>query len=99
MEVIEAQKLCCDVAEKINRKKGLDWHTKPLAVLADLVEEVGEIAEFVRAKEAYHQEPKENIEDELADVFYDLALFAKIYAIDLGGTIEKRMQKLQEKFG
>ncbi len=47
---------------------------------------------MIRAKEFYKTEPKEDLESELADIFYDLVGIAKCYRISLEEAIRKRIE-------
>ncbi len=85
-----------EIQEKIDEKFGRK--SDVLFFFVDLVEEVGELAEVIRAKEFYKTEPKEDLESELADIFYDLVGIAKEYRIDLEEAILKRMWKLERRF-
>ena len=61
-----AAKIGKDIDKKFNRT------STPLVIMVDLIEEVGELAEVIRAKEFYKSEPKEDLPSELADIIYDI---------------------------
>ena len=90
--VSEIEKLQDEIDEKFGRKS-----TK-LFFFVDLIEEVGELAEVVRAKEFYKKEPKEHLEAEIVDIFYDLVGIARRYNVDIEKAIKERIEELKKRF-
>jgi NTP pyrophosphatase (non-canonical NTP hydrolase) len=82
MELKDAQK---STDELINQMGGY-W--PPLAMLASIVEEIGELAREINALE--HHKPKKATEvvtpigEELADTLFSLICVANYYKVDLG---------------
>nr|WP_290668849.1 MazG nucleotide pyrophosphohydrolase domain-containing protein [Ardenticatena sp.] len=78
----------------------------PLAVLARLMEEVGEIARHVLhlegekpLDECQRDEERAALALELADAFIFLTKLANLYAIDWTPTIHAAIQKAEARFG
>ena len=84
-----------------------DWdqyhNAKDLAIAISI--ETSELLEIFRwkskneVKELFQNKiKKENIEDEIADIFYFLLRFAQKHNIDLSKTLRKKLEKNQEKY-
>lgn len=96
METKEFQKKCADVVNKIDKKYGIE--RDPQLALAQLMEEIGELAKDVNFKRLRKQEPdKENLSGEFADVFLQLAMLAEMHGVDLEEAIENKINKLKER--
>ncbi len=96
MNLEELVKRIGEVQEKMDER--FSRESDAVFFLVDMVEEVGELAEVIRAKEFYKSEPKEDLESELADIFYDLVGIARVYGVDLEEAVMKRLKKLEERF-
>jgi len=74
---------------------------KPLAIIVRLVEEVGELAREVNhrygPKKKKSPEKKNEIGDEIADIFFTLICLANSLNIDLDKSFEKMMRKLNKR--
>lgn len=70
----------------------------PLAIIARLAEETGELAREINhrfgSKKKKHNESKQEIGDEIADIFFTLICLANSQDIDLDEAFEKMMSKL-----
>lgn len=71
----------------------------PLAQMARITEEVGELAREVNhsygEKQKKKEEPENSVEQELADVFITLIMLANSLEIDLTEAFNQSMQKFQ----
>ncbi|MFX1463669.1 MAG: nucleotide pyrophosphohydrolase [Promethearchaeota archaeon] len=84
-----------------------DWITKhggywsPLAMLAAVIEEVGELAKEINHFEGY--KPKKNINEkakigeELADILYAIICIANYYKVDLTAELKNTIKKYSER--
>ena len=93
LTIKEAQKI---VDEWINQFEEGYW--PPLSMLASLVEEVGELAREINAKEKIKKkkktEPENDIGMEIADVLFSLICLANYYGVDL----EDKFREVIEKY-
>ena len=96
MSIRQAQKEAMQLSDAIDAK--FRRESTPAMMMIDLVEEVGELAEVIRAREFYKTQPKEDLPTELADILYDILRIAEHYDVDLETAYEKTMQKYREKF-
>ena len=95
-----------DFSELVGRVEGLqdEFRRKSgrqegvLFFFVDMMEEAGELAEVIRAKEFYKTTPKEDLESELADIFYDLVGIARVYGVDLEKAVLERIEGLRKRF-
>ena len=90
-------------------QKGVDdWikqykigYFKPLEIIARLVEEIGELAREINhrygPKKKKSSEKKNEIGDEIADIFFTLICLANSLNIDLDKSFEKMMRKLNTR--
>lgn len=73
----------------------------PLAQLAGLVEEVGEVARVVNesegAKPRKKDEEKKELGIELADVLFKIAALANQYGVDLEKSFEKKLKTVDKR--
>ncbi|MDO8627164.1 MAG: MazG-like family protein [Candidatus Diapherotrites archaeon] len=74
-----------------------DWGNE--AVMIDLVEEVGELANAVLVKENYKRDKrkKADLEDSLADVLFDVILLSANYGIDLEKEYKAMLARLEAR--
>ncbi|HEY1349336.1 MAG TPA: nucleotide pyrophosphohydrolase [Ktedonobacteraceae bacterium] len=93
-----------EVQQEIDHLIKEEWHSgywSPLASLARLTEEVGELAREIN--HAYGEKPKKSDEaagdvaGELADILFILASLANSIDIDLDAAFEKVMAKYQRR--
>jgi NTP pyrophosphatase (non-canonical NTP hydrolase) len=93
LTIKQAQKI---VDEWINQFEEGYW--PPLSMLASLVEEVGELAREINAREKIKKkketEPEKDIGLEMADILFSLICLANYYGIDL----EEKFKKVVEKY-
>lgn len=90
-------------------QKGVDkWisqykigYFKPLEILARLTEEVGELARELNdrfgPKKKKPTEKKQEVGDEIADIFFTLICLANSLGINLDKSFEKMMKKLNTR--
>lgn len=75
----------------------------PLVNLARLVEEVGELAREMNhrfgAKAKRPEEPEQDLALELADVLFVLLVISNQQNIDLGGALERVLEKYRRRDG
>jgi NTP pyrophosphatase (non-canonical NTP hydrolase) len=93
-----------EVQQEIDRLIREEWHSaywSPLASLARLTEEVGELAREIN--HTYGEKPKKsdeaqgNIAAEMADILFILASLANSIEIDLDAAFEEVMAKYQRR--
>ncbi len=96
MEMKDVVNMVRELQERMDRKFGRESNV--LFYFVDLMEEVGELAEVIRAREFYNTEPEEDLESELADIFYDLVGIAGRYGVDLEKAILNRLRELERRF-
>jgi len=93
LTIKQAQKI---VDEWINQFEEGYW--PPLSMLASLVEEVGELAREINAREKIKKkketEPESDLGLEMADILFSLICLANHYGIDL----EEKFKKVIEKY-
>lgn len=93
-----------DIQQELDHLITKEWQShywSPLANLARLVEEVGELAREIN--HTYGEKPKKsseaqgNIASEMADILCTLALIANSLEIDLDAAFEEVMAKYQKR--
>ncbi|MFX1589663.1 MAG: nucleotide pyrophosphohydrolase [Promethearchaeota archaeon] len=81
------------------RKHGGYW--PPLAMLAAIIEEIGELAKEINHLEGYkpkkYKNSEINIGEELADVLYALICIANYYKIDLDQELDSVINKYSSR--
>jgi NTP pyrophosphatase (non-canonical NTP hydrolase) len=89
------------VDEWINQFKEGYWH--PLAQLARLTEELGELARVINhlygEKPKKVAEKKQTLEEEIGDLLFTLICLANAQNVDLAETLDKVMEKLNKRDG
>jgi NTP pyrophosphatase (non-canonical NTP hydrolase) len=87
------------VDEWINQFEEGYW--PPLSMLASLVEEVGELAREINAREKIKKkketEPEKDIGLEMADVLFSLICLANHYGVDLETKFNEVMEKYSRR--
>ena len=82
METRELQELAAKMVGTIDERCGV--HRDAQLSLSQLVEELGELARLVNLEKLRQRKPQEDdLEDEFADVFMQLAELAFLFNIDL----------------
>jgi NTP pyrophosphatase (non-canonical NTP hydrolase) len=89
LSLMEAQKLSAKIFRQINQKldatRGKGWN--PFVIVADILEEAGEVAGVVKGLEGYKSpdkpKTKEMLATELSDLLYGIFILAEYYNIDL----------------
>jgi NTP pyrophosphatase (non-canonical NTP hydrolase) len=85
--------------DELIQKLGGYW--SPFAMLASVMEEVGELAREINALEKVKKkkptEQKKELGEELADTLYSLICIANFYHVDLGDAYQKVLKKYQER--
>jgi NTP pyrophosphatase (non-canonical NTP hydrolase) len=88
-----------DMTDELIQELGGYW--PPFAMLASVMEEVGELAREINALEQIKKkkpsEKKNELGEELADTIYSLICIANHYQIDLGDQFQKIVQKYRER--
>jgi NTP pyrophosphatase (non-canonical NTP hydrolase) len=96
LTIKQAQKI---VNEWINQFEEGYW--PPLSMLASLVEEVGELAREINAREKIKKkketEPEKDIGLEMADVLFSLICLANHYGVDLETKFNEVMEKYSRR--
>jgi len=89
LTLFEAQKVSWKIFRKINEKldiaRGKSW--EPFVMVADILEEAGEVAEVVKGLEGFKPPDKEKTKEmlarELSDLLYGIFVLAEHYGIEL----------------
>ncbi len=91
------------VAEFVRERDWNQFHTpKDLAMAVSI--EANELLElFLWKKQSlafndFDEQTKENISDEMADVFHALCAFANVCNLDLSKAFEKKLEKTKKKY-
>ncbi|MCX8178384.1 MAG: nucleotide pyrophosphohydrolase [Candidatus Aenigmarchaeota archaeon] len=97
-----------ELKEKVRKfceERDWDQFHKGKELVIALVIEIGELLEHFRWKSELEIEgilkdkkKREEIEDEVADIFYFLLRFAQKNNIDLSEALERKMKKNEEKY-
>jgi NTP pyrophosphatase (non-canonical NTP hydrolase) len=92
----QAQKI---VDEWINQFEEGYW--SPLSMLASLMEEVGELAREINAREKIKKkkeiEPENDLGLEMADILFSLICLANRYGVDLEGKFKEVIEKYSSR--
>ncbi|MBU0647879.1 nucleotide pyrophosphohydrolase [Patescibacteria group bacterium] len=96
MKTKQLQQLMSEIVKKIDQKYGIDRDVQ--LNISQLVEELGELAKEANLKKLRNKEPqKEDLEDEFADVFLQLATLATGLGVDLEEAALKKVEVLKER--
>lgn len=97
MDFTEAREMAWEVQKKLEEKHG---EQSPYRMVTELVEEVGEIAEAVKAREgvAGKEHAKGKIGAELADALYSILTLASYYNTDLEKDFEKVINGIKQRY-
>jgi NTP pyrophosphatase (non-canonical NTP hydrolase) len=99
MEELTLKKAQRIVDEWINQFEEGYW--PPLSMLASLIEEVGELAREINAREKIKKkketEPESDVGLEMADILFSLICLANYYGIDLEGKFKEAMEKYSSR--
>ncbi len=96
METRAFQNLCAEIVEKIDKKYKIerDQHFS----FVQLMEEVGELARAInRPKLRNKKLDQDNINEEFADVFLQLAILAKMYKVDFEEVVKTKSKELEKR--
>ncbi|MBI2667465.1 hypothetical protein HYX17_01710 [Candidatus Woesearchaeota archaeon] len=75
-----------------------------LARTVKLTEELGELCNEIliynkdQRKEKLENHDKENLQEEFADIIITTLLLAKAMNVDIGGVLEKKMDKINKRY-
>jgi NTP pyrophosphatase (non-canonical NTP hydrolase) len=85
--------------EKLSRKFPNPKKWTSHARLADLMEEVGELANAIQTTEGYksNKRKKSEIEDSLCDILYSIFMLASIYNVNLDEEYKKVLKDLKKR--
>lgn len=89
LTLFEAQKVAWKIFRKINEKldvaRGKSWD--PFVMVADILEEAGEVAGIVKGLEGFKPPDKEKTKEmlarELSDLLYGIFVLAEHYGLEL----------------
>ncbi len=96
METKEFQKYCSDIVGQIDKKFDIDRNAQ--LALAQLIEEIGELAKEINRKKLRHKNPEiEDLENEFADVFLQFSMLASMHDIDIEKSVKNKIEKLKER--
>lgn len=97
MEIKQFQNEANKIVESIDKKFEGREHDKEITMI-HLTEELGEIARQVyNGSHKRGNFDRENLADEMADVFILLSRLAVVYNIDIEDAINLKIKKLKEK--
>lgn len=96
MEAKEFQKYCSDIVRKIDKKFDIDRDAQ--LALAQLVEEIGELAKEINRKKLRHKDAElKDLENEFADVFLQFSMLASMHGVDIESSVERKIEKLKDR--
>jgi NTP pyrophosphatase (non-canonical NTP hydrolase) len=98
MDISEFQRIAKKFREHLNKSNPRQYNTA-VELLADLTEEIGELAKSITRKEIRGVEPDHKIEDDVVDVLFSLFCFANHYKFDMKAEIAKVLKKWEERYG
>jgi NTP pyrophosphatase (non-canonical NTP hydrolase) len=83
------------VVEKMPNKKKWPVHAR----LAELVEEVGELANAIQTEEGYKTKKRQKSEaaDSICDILFEILLISEIYKIDLDKEYPVVLKEIDER--
>jgi len=95
--MIDIQKKTEKIIKKFQEIEKNPWG--PEAIVLDLVEEVGELANAVLVREKYKsiKRKKSELKDSIADILYALVRLANYYNINIKDEYMKMLKKLEER--
>lgn len=100
MTISEAQKASYKIFNEINEVKSISW--TPFVIVADLLEEAGEVASVVKGLEGYKPpdkpKTKEMLATELSDLLYAIFVLAETYGIDLEESYRRTTDSYRTRF-
>lgn len=99
MELKEAQKFAKEIKELLDQKSNLKWNG--FALLADLQEEIGELAETIKSLEGfkpYKKISKDNLGKELGDILFSLLAIANHYGVLLDDEFRSKVEEYKKRF-
>ncbi len=99
MDLKDAQKFSKEIKALLDKKSNLKW--TPLALLADLQEEMGELAETIKHLEGfkpYKKIPEDNLEKELGDSLFSLLCIANHYGVSIEDAFVKKVGEYKKRF-
>ncbi len=91
-------KVFCDERDFGTRHTPKDMAIQMITEAAELLEHFRFYNEKEINKKMNSKESREQIEEELADIFYGVIRFAQLYDIDLSETFYKKMEKTGKKY-
>jgi NTP pyrophosphatase (non-canonical NTP hydrolase) len=97
MDFSEAQKRSKAVNRKFILARKLEW--KPEVMLADMAEEVGELANAILVDRGFKSRNRKRAEiaDSLCDILFDIFMVAEYYGLEMGTEYEKVLKKITER--
>ncbi len=98
MDIGEFQRACAGLVKGIDQKNGIERDSQ--MGLAQLMEELGELARELNSTRLRKKEPeRESLEEEFADVFLLLFALAEMHGVDVEGAVEAKRAVLRERHG
>jgi NTP pyrophosphatase (non-canonical NTP hydrolase) len=96
MEIKEIQRLSAEIVDKIDKELNLNRDVQ--LNLSQLVEELGELARAVNLEKLRNKKPElQDLENEFADVFLQLAKLADFFGIDLEKSVLDKIETLKQR--
>lgn len=96
MNIKEYQKLACEITDELDKK--FDVKRDPQLSVSQLIEELGELAREINSEKLRNKKSaKEDLEQEFADVFLQLAKLADFFNIDLEKAILDKIKILKKR--
>jgi NTP pyrophosphatase (non-canonical NTP hydrolase) len=89
------QNKAAEIVRRIDEKLGVRRDEQ--LTISQLVEELGELAKAVNSEKLGREAKKEELEEEFADVFLQLAVLADLCRIDLEDSVLKKIEILKRR--
>jgi len=96
METKNFQNLCAEVVDKIDKKYSIERN--PHFSFTQLMEEIGELARAVNLPKLRNKKlDQDNLNEEFADVLFQLAILAKIHNVDFENAVKTKILELKDR--
>jgi NTP pyrophosphatase (non-canonical NTP hydrolase) len=96
MDIKKFQNLCAEIVDRIDKKYGIERN--PHFSFTQLMEEIGELARAINLPKLRNKElDQNNLNDEFADVFLQLAILAKIHNVDFENAVKEKIKELKTR--
>jgi NTP pyrophosphatase (non-canonical NTP hydrolase) len=98
MEVGEVQRMAVEIVRRIDER--LEVRRDGQLTISQILEELGELARLVNSERVRKERAKKDeLEEELADVFIQLFALAEIYNLNIERALIEKIRILKERHG